>query len=443
MDFTADKLATFRQLQSEMAPVSPKELAIKLGPRFSQRSVRRWLAEMVQAGLIEKIGRGRATRYRVLVSSKPVEPTSRFSPESLAVIALVKRPLFERLPVAYADEWFDDYTPNETFYIPAATRAQLYKEGKRSSSEEPAGTYAHRIFNRLLIDLSYNSSRLEGNTYSLLDTERLLLEGKGAVGKLDDEAVMILNHKEAIRYLVDRAPYLTVSTETFCTLHYLLADGLVDSMDAGKVRISGVRIGGSTYMPYENPKMLKYQLDRIAEKAALIEDPYEQSCFLLIHISYLQAFIDVNKRTARLCSNIPLVKHNLVPLSFNDVEKEDYTAALLAIYELQDVRPLVDLYVFSYLRTAAMYDSTVKVLGFDEVRIRYRTQRRVILREIIVREYRGAALQTYVSEQASQIPEKDRAAFIEDIDEDVKYMDLSRIAGLGVTPEELKKWQGH
>src|SRR6202030_2042468 len=109
------------------------------------------------------------------------------------------------------------------------------------------------------------------------------------------------------------------------------------------------------------------EFERIIKKAALIENPYEQSLFLLIHITYLQAFSDVNKRTARLSANIPLIKSNLVPLSFNDVDRDDYTSAVIAIYELQNVRPIVDLYVFSYLRTCALYDSTVKTIRFDEV----------------------------------------------------------------------------
>lgn len=116
--------------------------------------------------------------------------------------------------------------------------------------EDPAGTHAHQIFNRLLIDLSYNSSRLEGNTYSLLDTQRLVLEGSSAEGKLDEEKIMILNHKEAIRYLVDNAHRLDVDEQTICTLHYLLSDGLVEARYAGKVRDHGVRIGGSTYVPF-------------------------------------------------------------------------------------------------------------------------------------------------------------------------------------------------
>ena len=442
MEFTDEKLAVFRQLRQESSPIGLKELLPKLGSSFKERSVRRWLAEMVREGFIEKIGNRRASKYKVLQHIDFQQPNSCFSQKSLPAIAWVRRPIYERVPVAYADEWFDSYIPNKTFYIPESIRVQLYREGKRSQREDPAGTYAHQIFSRLLIDLSYNSSRLEGNTYSLLDTQRLLLEGKGVEGKLDEEKVMILNHKEAIRYLVDQAPYINLSPQTFCTLHYLLSDGLVETQHAGKIRDHGVRIGGSTYIPYENPNRLNNQLGQIAEKASSIEDPYEQSFFLLVHLTYLQPFIDVNKRTARLSANIPLVKKNLVPLSFNDVEREDYTAAVIAIYELQDIQPLVDVYAFSYLRGCALYDSTVKTLGFDEVRVRYRAERRNALREIITQRLHGEALRKYIASQATEnVAEKEREAFIQDIGEDLEQMDESRIAGLGVPFAEFKRWR--
>jgi fido (protein-threonine AMPylation protein) len=432
------KLAVYKQLKATAHPVSLQELLQALGKEYTERTVRRWLGEGTNQGIVEQLGKKRGTRYQ----AKPMIPSDQcFSPSSVKIIEQVRRPLQERHPTAYDDEWFDKYKPNQSFYFPFALRAHLHQAGKRSYHEEPAGTYAHKIFDRLLIDLSYNSSRLEGNTYTLLDTQKLLLEGTDANGKLDEEKVMILNHKEAIHYLVNKADRLVISKETICTLHYLLSDGLIEARYAGKVRDHGVRIGGSTYIPFENPERLLSQLERIIEKANKIEDPYERSFFLLVHITYLQAFADVNKRTARLSANIPLVTQNLVPLSFNDVGKDEYISAMIAIYELQDVRPLVDLYTFSYLRTCSMYDSTIKALGFDEVRVRYRQQRRAMLREIILNRLVGLPLKEYVSLQTKKIiPKKDQIHFSEDVLEDLEGMDASRIIGLGVTIEELKKY---
>lgn len=444
MSLRDNKMAVLRQLGLESEPISLPELLLKLGEGFRERSVRRWLVLLVQEGAVKKAGKRRGTRYIAAGRSEEANGgmSSCFSSASLQAIEVVKRPLFERKPVAYADDWFDSYRPNFSYYLEETVRKQLLTTGQRANGQGPAGTYAHQIFHRLIIDLSYNSSRLEGNTYSLLDTERLLLHGATAEGKLDEEKVMILNHKEAIRYLVDNAPRVEVSRNVICTLQYLLSDGLVDPSDAGKVRRYGVRIGGSTYVPFEDPRRLEEQLEKIAVKAALIKDPYEQSIFLLVHISYLQAFMDANKRTARLSSNIPLVKANLVPLAFSDVRVDDYMSAMIAIYELQDVRPLVDLYIYSYMRTCAAYDATIKAMGFDEIRVRYRKERREVVREVILRGLVGNELRLFVEGKvAKAVPHDVREALIEDILEDLEHMDESRLAGLGVTSEQLKVWQ--
>ena len=437
------KLAILRQLGQESEPITLSELVDKLHLDYTNRTVRRWLNELVDEGLVQKSGHTKGAKYIAVRLPSPIkgQVSSCFGTESLGAIEKISKPLFERQPVTYNDEWFESYRPNSTFYLSKALREQLQKAGQRANDQDPAGTYAHQIFNRLLIDLSYNSSRLEGNTYSLLDTERLLIHGDSAEGKLDEEKIMILNHKEAIRYLVDNAPRLEVSRNVICTLHYLLADGLVEPRHSGKVRDHGVRIGGSTYIPIEGSKRLQLQLENVAEKAAEIIDLFEQSLFLLVHMSYLQAFADVNKRTARLSANIPLITGNLVTLAFSDVEVKDYMSAMIAIYELQDVRPLVDLYVYSYMRTCAAYDSTVKALGFDEVRVRHRQQRRAVIREIILRGMIGAEAKEYIKKEAGKvIPKEDCEAFVGDVGEDLEQIDHSRIVGLGVTPEQLDKW---
>lgn len=437
------KLILLRLLGQESTPISLLELQSKFSENLAERTLRRWLNDFIAEGLVQKSGQKRGTRYEVIkkVDILKNNASSYFSSDSVQILSLVQQPIYQRLPISYSDAWFDSYLPNKTYYLPENLRNQLHQAGVRSKIDDPAGTYAHQIFNRLLIDLSYNSSRLEGNTYSRLDTEKLLLSGMSAEGKLDEEKIMILNHKEAIRYLVDNANRIDVSFQTICTIHYLLADGLVEPKYAGKVRDHSVRIGGSTYMPFEDPKRLQEQLLKVSQKAALILNPFEQSLFLLIHVSYLQAFSDVNKRTARLCSNIPLIPKNLVPLSFNDIEREDYMSAMIAVYEFQKTGPMVDLYVFSYLRTCAAYDSTIKAIGFDEERVRYRQQRRSIIRDIIIRLLTGKALQSFIKEEISKlIPADARKAVEADLMEDLEQLDQSHIAGLGITVNQAQAW---
>ncbi len=453
------KLAILHQLERKTKPITLTELISKMELGCSDRTTRRLLIELISEGLVQKSGHTKGVRYVAVKMTEDTYPEEQllieekhqlqasgrldscFDSDSLIVIEKITKPLFERQPVTYNINWVNSYKPNISSYLSATLKEQLQKAGQRAKEHDPVGTYAHQIFNRLLIDLSYNSSRLEGNTYSLLDTERLVLHGNSAEGKLDEEKTMILNHKEAIRYLVDNASRSRVSRNVICTLHYLLADGLAPPQYAGKVRDYAVRIRGSTYMPFEDRKRLQMHLEEIAEKAAAILNPFEQSLFLLVHISYLQAFVDVNKRTARLSANIPLIIGNLVPLAFSDVKTPDYMSAMIAIYELQNVKPLIDLYVYSYMRTCAAYDSTIEALGFDEVRVRYRQQRRAIIREVILQKMTSIKAQSYIKKELELvIPKKDWKDFEEDTVEDLIQIDHNRIAGLGVTPQQLDDW---
>ncbi len=432
----AKKAAVLDVLLKHKTAMTLQELLQILGQDFAERSVRRWLQEMVTEGLINKIGQKKSSHYQVNVSE-----TNNFIRPHSEAIQYIQQAIFKRDPAVYNAQWLDNYKPNHTYYLPEKNRKELLSHGQRDHKDDAAGTFARHIYNRLLIDLSYNSSRLEGNTYSLLDTQRLILEGNSAEGKLDEERIMILNHKEAICHLVESAPTLQINVTEICTLHYLLADGLVPTQYAGKIRDHGVRISASTYMPLENQSQIENQLLTICEKAAAILDLFEQSFFLLTHLAYLQAFTDVNKRTSRLSANIPLICGNLIPLSFNYVEKDDYIANMLCIYELNDTRPLADLYCQSYLRTCQEYSVTSDIFQFDEIRVRYRPLRRELIRHIITKKLTGNKLQNYLKKQIHQhIPATDRDHFAKTVDEDLTEISPQRIAGLGISIAELQAW---
>ncbi len=447
MSMKAQKMAVLSFLRQYKKPMSSSELIEKLEPDCASRSMRRWLNALVQDGFVEKIGDKRGTRYQAISVSQSEDESrpdthSLFSPASQRSINKVRKPLFERNPISYDKTLLEKYIPNKTKYLTAAIEQQLQFAGHRLNEDMPAGTYARKIFHRLLIDLSYNSSRLEGNTYSLIDTQRLLEEGTSAEGKLDEETIMVLNHKEAIRYLVERIVSPEIKESDIYTLHYLLADGLIDHSAAGKIRETGVRIGGSTYVPYEQPQKLKRLFTDICEKSSKIKSPFEQSFFLLVHLSYLQAFADVNKRTARLAANIPLIRKNIVPLSFKDIEIDDYISAILAIYECQDMLPLRDLYVNSYLRDCKLYDTTIESLGIDKIRVLYRQQRRDILRHIIENELTNDAMHAYIDVAIKQeIPAEDQANVLEDLEEDLRELDIPRIAGIGISVTDYNRWK--
>lgn len=436
------KMAVLQALQQQKKAVSSRELLKILGSEYKERSVRRWLDDLCKAGQVVRAGKKRGTQYQADIPALPTQNVFElFRKESTAKIQFVRQPLINRKPVGYHESLVKDYRPNHTYYLDASSRKKLFQSGNKNIDAAPAGTYARKIYNTLLIDLSYNSSRLEGNTYTRLDTEKLILEGIDPEGKLDEEKIMILNHKEAIRHLVESGNQIRIDSDEIHTLHYLLADGLVPPHYAGKIRDHGVRIGASSYIPLDNIQKIKKNLALICQKANVIEDPFEQSFFLLVHLAYLQAFTDVNKRTSRLSANIPLIRGNFVPLSFNDVDKDDYILALLVFYELHSTEALEDIYCNSYLRTCEQYQVLTISLGVDELRVRYRQQRREIVAHIIRHQLIAKQQSQYIKSALTQlIPENDRAAVKKIILEDLTEINSARIVGMGISNVELQQW---
>jgi Fic family protein len=243
-------------------------------------------------------------------------PTSSAGKE---IKAYVRQPRQNRQPVSYQVNFLGQYHPNQTYYLPSSLLSQLHSLGRSPAAQTPAGTFARDILNRLLIDLSWASSRLEGNTYSRLDTERLIEFGQVAEGKDALETQMILNHKSAIEYLVHDNGHLNITSETIISLHAFLSDGLMpDPLSCGRIRNRAVDIGGSVYLPIVLPQRLEELFNIMLSMASEIIDPFEQSFFLMVHLPYLQPFEDVNKRVSRLAANILFIRQNLCPLSFID-----------------------------------------------------------------------------------------------------------------------------
>ncbi len=441
-------------LARKQEPQSLKDVLSATHFSIPERTLRRTLKVLADNGKITLTGQYKNRKYLLniaepskaqsnatLLNQRP-EIENIFSEASLSILQKLKRPLYLREACTYNEDWLKSYLPNETFYLSEQQRKLLFDRGSQTLNEQPAGTYANKIYERLLVDLSYNSSRLEGNTYTFLDTQKLLLEGKAADDKLDADRVMILNHKEAIRFLVKGIERVNLSEESIRTLHYLLSDGLVLSKDSGNVRQDSVKISGSVYIPLDNPTRIYNIFLTIIEKAQKIKDSFEQAFFVLVHLSYLQAFIDVNKRIARLAANIPLIKNNFSPLSFNHIEKEDYRSAVIAIYEINEVSPLLDLFIFSYLKTCKEYQVTYEAIAFDALRIRYRQPRRELIASIIKHKIRHIHFTDHINNFAkNNIPKVDQEKFILDVLDDLHHLDIFKLAGLGITRQEFEEWQ--
>jgi len=430
-------------LKTQDSPLSVSEIHQMLDDGGSERTIRRALAKLIEQGEVIKEGEYRATKYKIKEKEPSTdESASIFSLKSQRFIERVRMPLFQREPCSYNEDWLEAYAPNKTFYLSNTQRQHLSECGEHFNKDLPAGTYARKIYNRLLIDLSYNSSRLEGNTYSLIETELLLIEGKEASGKLDGEKLMIINHKEAIRFLVEGINKTNIKSENIKTLHFLLAEDLVPLGEAGNIRQSSIRVSVTTYIPIDNYQRLQKNIEKIIQKANEINNPYEQSFFLLLHIAYLQAFIDVNKRTSRLAANIPLLQKNLIPLSFNDVDKDDYLSAVLISYEFNEVGPLVELYTSSYIRSAKLYKATMSAIEIDVDRALYRNERRQIIAEVVNQLLVGKQLVEYVNRRSEELILNNYSdKFIRDVLEDIGSLEEFKIVGMGISLQAFQQWQ--
>ena len=150
--------------------------------------------------------------------------------------------------------------------------------------------------------------------------------------------------------------------------------------------------------------------------------------------------MDVNKRTSRLSANIPLIKNNLVPLSFNGVSHADYITAMIAVYEKNDVRLVADIYIDSYRKTSRSYNAIADAIGFDEVRILYRHERRTLLSQIVLNMIPLSQVEHFLRDKVVNIPSGHRPAFIQDLKEDLTHIGIHQLAGLGVSQQDLEKW---
>ncbi len=367
----------------------------------SETTVWRALKRLVDDNRLAVTGKGPATRYSLAGAA--------------VLRAYLQTPYNRRPPVGYRKEFVDQYVPNKTFYLGEADRARLREAGVPASGPLPAGTYAHRILERLLVDLAWASSRMEGNTYSILDTERLIRLGEEATGKDRKEAVMILNHKEAIQYVADNIREIAISHADICNIHALLADGLlIDPAMAGRLRRLPAGIGASSYQPLNDQYLIEEEFGILIAKAAAIEDPFEQSFFLLVHIPYLQAFDDINKRTSRITSNIPLLKADLAPMSFLTMNDCDYSDGLIGVYELNNVALLRDAYIDAYMASAQNYKALrAEVDTPDKAAIAYREFVREAVRRAVLdwKEYRADDVMAMAAEAG--IPEADRQPVVD------------------------------
>ena len=449
------------RLEAEIARhpegIAPTPLFKRFETEASVRSLARIVKRLARRNRISIKGDGPATRYlpiqaiqgsaAITEADDTMHATGEvyvpISSKSGALRELVRRPITQRHPVGYDRALLDNYRPNETFYLnDAEWRARLREIGRAPGMQRAAGTHARDIMNRLLIDLSWASSRLEGNTYTRLDTLNLIEHSREAEGKDRLETQMILNHKQAIEFLIEQAEEIGFNMYTFMNLHALLSENLLsDPAASGRLRERIVEIGGTVYRPLAIPQQIEELFRIILEKAGAILDPFEQAFFLMVHIPYLQPFEDVNKRVSRLAANIPFIKNNLCPLSFVDVPERAYVEGTLVVYEHARVDLLRDIFVWAYERSCEQFKAVASTLPEpDPFRLKYRAE----LVDAIGRLVRATEPMNVgiVRDMAANlVPSEDQQRFFKLLSDELRYLHEGNIARYRLTLSEFRTWR--
>lgn len=334
-------------LLQQHGELSSSAITTLLGESVEQLTIKRDLSELFERGYVLRLGKGRATTYQLNKGANlthPIDIESYFSKE------IHERKVLDRFRHEVISEELgevDIFTPEEL------TQLNLAHENfiQRVNSLSP--TLYKKEMERLAIDLSWKSSQIEGNTYTLLETELLLKEKVEAEGKPKEDATMLLNHKEALEYVLgdtDHIEPLTVSKVE--DIHSLL----VKDLGVGRnIRQRAVGITGTNYRPLDNEFQIREALESMCQLINKKSNPFEKALLALLLISYIQPFEDGNKRTARIVSNALLLNAKYCPMSFRSVEPIDYKKAMLLFYEQNNLSAFKQVFIDQYLFAASTY----------------------------------------------------------------------------------------
>ncbi len=311
-------------------PLSKRsDILPSLSKQISERTLMRMLSDCVAKGHIEVIGRGPATRYRL-------------TPQAHITMELNLDTYFDKeVDERQVQESFNFGLINEILpQVDLLTQKELQQLNDaqklfRWHLSEMSDIEYRKEMERLGIDLSWKSSQIEGNTYSLLETERLLKEKQTANGKTKEEAVMLLNHKDALDFILDMPDFLKdLTVARIVEIHSILTKELgVDR----NIRHRRVGITGTKYTPLDNKFQIREALEDSTRLINSKSNIFEKALLALVLLSYIQAFTDGNKRTARIVSNGILIANGYCPISFRTVDSIDYKKAMLMFYEQNNI----------------------------------------------------------------------------------------------------------
>lgn len=326
---------------------SRSEIETGMNLTESPATVKRMLALLVEAGSAIVSGQGRATRYSVSAQAHVTMP--------LDIDTYFQKETDERtVQTTFNFELINDILPKvDLFTAEEKERLDALQAQFSRNLEGISPNVYRKEMERLGIDLSWKSSQIEGNTYSLLETEKLLKEKLTASGKTKDEAVMLLNHKDALDYVLADPDYLNeISVWRIEELHALLTKEL--NVDKG-IRKRRVGITGTNYCPLDNEYQIREALEDTCQLINGKENVFEKALLALVLLSYIQAFSDGNKRTARITSNAILIANKYCPISFRTVDSADYKKAMLIFYEQNNISAFKKIFIDQFAFAVQTY----------------------------------------------------------------------------------------
>lgn len=400
---------------------------------LDEQAVRRLLAQLVERGAVRVTGQTKARQY-FLAQAGPAAGSGDgppLSPEGRASRALLARPQLQRPPASYQRAFLEAYQPGVSSYLPRSVRERLGGHGPDGHSG-PARQ-------RLLVDLAWDSIRLEGGNWSRAEAQRLMEQGETPAGRAPHEAQMLLNHKAAVEFLLDPGQEVAVDPTTVRNLSALLTENLLaDPTDEGRLRARACAVPGSAYRPSAVPEIIQEDFRLILDRARGIADPFEQSFFLLVHLSYLHPFGCANGATARLAAQLPLLARNNAPALFLAVPAGLYSEGLLAVWEQNDVALLRDLFVFACERCAPEPAPGRP----DPFRLRYRDDIKAAVRAVVLAGETAAEADRRVRAQAqATLPREARAGFLAAVEAELASLHDGNFARYRLRPSEYAAWK--
>lgn len=326
---------------SRNGPIGISGIKEKIAGDISRQTLSRYIRELKENSLVVSSGSARAVKYSITqgaIRAYDFDLDMYESSDTATATTLFNHNLFD-----FCEQVFTD---DEIKKLSETT--ERYRQWKEKTPPE----YQVLAYERCAIEFSWKSSKIEGNTYSLLETEALIKNKVEAKGKPHDDAVMILNQKKVFDLIMSGAFPDLFSVQILTDIHKMLVDNLGIPYD---LRIAQVGITGTNYIPLQFQSQIREALERLLELVKKIDDPFQSALVLLAGIAYIQPFADGNKRTSRHMANAVLHKNNMPPVVWRTVDEVEYKKCVIAFYELGNIRPLALLWFENYIETTRVF----------------------------------------------------------------------------------------